>query len=141
MPAWLAVLFALAAVLVLTERPARAATLQSIQGVALVDRGSGFGIVDGPTQLGPGDSVIVNPGGSAQVVYEDGCKVEVHPGIIVSARNTSPCSGGGEAGEAAQADGGGFSSTTLLVAGAVVGVGAVTAVLLTASDSEKPASP
>jgi len=116
----------------------KAATLEGIQGQVLVDRGSGFDMVAGPTTLKPGDTVIVNPGGLAQIVYDSECKVTVQPGAVIAVRNKSPCSK-----QVAEADvgegGGGFATTTLLVGGAAVGLGAGAAVLLTQGD--KPASP
>jgi len=120
----------------------QAAMLQEIKGAVLVDRGGGYDIIDGPTQLNPGDSVIANPGGGAKVIYPDGCTVPVRPGAVIAAQKTSPCSKKGAEQEVAEADeGGGLNTTHLLVGGAAVGLGAGAAVLLTADDNEAPASP
>jgi len=139
---------AAATVLPLMCAATQAAMLQEIKGVVLVDRGGGFDITDGPTQLNPGDSVIANPGGGAEVIYPDGCTVPVQPGAVIAAQKKSPCSKEGaepevaEKNEAGQVDaGGGFNTTSLLIGGAVVGLGAGAAVLLTADDNEAPASP
>jgi hypothetical protein len=114
----------------------RAATLEDIQGEVLVDRGGGFDIINGPTTLNPGDTVIANPGSYAQVVYDGACKVPVQPGNVIAVHKEAPCNGGGESG-----GGGGMSTTTLLVGGAVVGLGAGAAVLLTQGGDDAPASP
>jgi hypothetical protein len=138
----LAVIVAVATVLPLTGSGAQAAMLQEIQGVVLIDRGGGFDTIDGPTQLNPGDSVIANPGGAAHVVYSDGCNVTVQPGAVVGVEKNSPCSKKGS--EQAFAGGdpeSGFSTTNLLIGGAVVALGAGAAVLLIADDDETPASP
>jgi len=135
-----AAIAAAAMVLPLMSAATQAAMLQEIQGVVLVDRGGGFDITDGPTQLNPGDSVIANPGGGAEVIYPDGCTVPVRPGAIVAAHKKSPCSKeatnqeGAEGGEG----GGALDATTLLVGGAAVGLGVGAAILLIADD---PASP
>jgi hypothetical protein len=150
----LAVIVAVTTILPLMSTAARAAMLQEIQGVVLIDRGGGFDIIDGPTQLNPGDSVIANPGGAAQVVYPDGCRIPVEPGAVIAAQKKSPCSKEGAAPEVTEAtadegggsdggggNGGGLNTTNLLVGGAVVGLGAGAAVLLLADDNETPASP
>jgi hypothetical protein len=126
---------------ILLPTASQAAMLQEIQGVVLIDRGGGFDSVEGPTQLNPGDSVIVNPGGSAHVVYPDGCRVPVQPGAVVGVNKHSPCSNA-EQGVVAEGDqGGGFNTTNLLIGGAVVALGAGAAILLIADDDETPASP
>jgi hypothetical protein len=124
----------------LASLAARAATLEGLQGVVLVDRGGGFSIVNGPTQLKPGDSVIANPGGTAQIVYADGCRVPVNPGDVVATLQQSPCAGGNTQAPAAS-EGGSINTTTWLVGGAVVGLGAGAAVLLLSDDDDDPASP
>lgn len=138
---------AVAGLFILAAPGTRAATLEALQGTVLVDRGNGFGIVNGPTYLNPGDSVIANPGGSAQIVYSDGCRIAVQPGDVVPAQSVSPCANGGSspAAQESKSDesgGGGINSTTLLVGGAVVGIGAgAAALLLSGGDDDHPASP
>ncbi len=128
-------LFALIGVasMTLASVAASAATLDSIQGEVLVNRGGGYEVVNGPTELKPGDSAMANPGGSAQVVYADGSVVPVQPGSVVTV------------GETATAAGGGLSTSTLVVGGLVVagGVGLAVALSNKGSDSkdDKPASP
>jgi hypothetical protein len=40
---------------------------------------------------------MVGPGGSATVVYEDGCKVAVQPGAVTTIAPLSPCTSGSNA--------------------------------------------
>ncbi len=110
----------------------QAATLEGIQGTVLVDHGSGYGIVSGPAELNPGDSVIANPGAAAQVVYGDGCNVPVQPGSVVAVAGQFPCPT--EAG-AVESPGAVFNTTTLLVGGAIVGGAVGAAVLLSHNDT------
>ena len=123
---------------------AEAATLEGLQGVVLVDRGGGFSIVDGPAQLQPGDYVIANPGGSAQIVYADGCRIPVKPGDVGATLQQSPCAGGGAQAPGARQESasGAFSYSTLLVGGGVTALGTGAAVLLlSGDDDDNPASP
>jgi hypothetical protein len=129
--------FVFCAALLILPATALAATLQSINGEVLVDSGGGFNVVSGPVTLNPGDTVIANPGSSAQIVYDNGCTVPVQPGAVVAVHAQPPCSTEAEGGSS----GGGISSTALLVGGAAVGLGVGAAVLLSADDDEGPASP
>lgn len=121
--------------LTLASVAAEAATLDSIQGEVLVSHGGGYEVVNGPTELKPGDSVIANPGGSAQVVYPDGSSVLVQAGSVVTVGEPAATAGT----EAAAA--GGLSTGTLVVGGLVVAGGVGLAVGLSGGGSDKPASP
>ena len=68
-----------------------AATVVPEEGIILVNRGSGYVNATGPTNVGPGDIIVVNPGGSAQLSYPDGCTVQVDVGSIVTVGAQSPC--------------------------------------------------
>jgi hypothetical protein len=68
-----------------------AATVTPEQGIVLVNRGSGYQNVSGPTNVNPGDVLVVNPGGSALLAYDDGCFVPVAVGQIVTVGAKSPC--------------------------------------------------
>ena len=127
----------------LTSSGAGATTLEGIQGVVLVDHGSGYSVVNGPKQLNPGDSVIANPGGSAKVVYGDGCSVPVQPGSVVAVASQSPCSIETGAVDSPVTEQGGLFNTTTLLIGGVVVAGAVAAAIVLSEDDEddKPASP
>ena len=58
--------------------------MQSVSGTVLVNHGNGFKPVSGTTKLGPGDTVMANPGSQAEIVFADGCRARVRPGAIVS---------------------------------------------------------
>jgi hypothetical protein len=68
-----------------------AATVMPEQGIVLVNRGNGYQNVTEPTNVKPGDILVVNPGGSAQLAYDDGCFVPVAVGLIVTVGAESPC--------------------------------------------------
>ena len=118
--------------------PAFAATLGSVQGVVMVNRGNGYQTVQGTVQLNPGDVVVVNPGGSAQLSYADGCSVQVQVGAVVTVGEQSPC-----ATQTTGPQGPGFAPPgglgIFLLSVGVAG-GAV-AYLLSTNDKDKPASP
>ena len=68
-----------------------AATVTPEQGIVLVNRGNGYQNVTGPINVNPGDILVVNPGGSALLAYDDGCFVPVAVGTIVTVAPKSPC--------------------------------------------------
>lgn len=114
--------------------PARAATVRVLQGQVLVNAGQGYRLVDGSTQLGPGATVVANPGAVAQVVYTDGCAVTVQPGSVYLIAPQAPCQTGEPTQSGALTDTGGpsgVSGTTWAIgAVAVIGGGAAAYFLL-----------
>jgi hypothetical protein len=70
---------------------ALAATVTATQGQVMINRGQGYQLLVGSTEVDPGATVIVNPGGSAQVVYPDGCQVAVEPFTVHAINAISPC--------------------------------------------------
>ena len=68
-----------------------AATVDSIQGQVLLNSGAGYRVVTGTMEAKIGDSVMVNPGSSARLVYADGCTVKVEPGSVTAVAPESPC--------------------------------------------------
>jgi hypothetical protein len=68
-----------------------AATVTATQGQVMINRGQGYQLLVGSTEADPGATVIVNPGGSAQVVYPDGCAVTVEPFTVHAINAKSPC--------------------------------------------------
>jgi hypothetical protein len=82
------------AVLLSISMSASAATLQPGQGALSVNQGQGFAPVNSRVDANAGDSVMVGPGGSATVVYDDGCKVDVQPGTVATVAAISPCASG-----------------------------------------------
>jgi hypothetical protein len=65
-----------------------------VRGVASINQGQGFQTIFGRVQGNPGDSVMVAPGGSAKITYDDGCTQDVNPGAVVTIQNPSPCAAG-----------------------------------------------
>jgi hypothetical protein len=74
-----------------------ATTVEPGQGDLSINRGQGFKPVKSSANAQVGDSVMVGPGGSATVVYEDGCKVNVQPGTVTTIAPLSPCASGSNA--------------------------------------------
>jgi hypothetical protein len=120
--------------LALFSTSAFAATVSATQGQVLVNQGSGYQQVAGSLDVGPGATVVVNPGGSGQIVYPDGCAVLIEPGSIYTISPQSPClaQDGGQATS-------GPSGTTLAIGAVVVGGGV--AALLLLNNKDKSASP
>ena len=73
---------------------AQTATIEPVQGNVSFSQGQGFQRVDGRVQANVGDSVMVGPDGAANVVYPDGCQVNVQPGSVASIAPLSPCASG-----------------------------------------------
>jgi hypothetical protein len=111
-------------------------------GVAL-SHGEGFRQITGQTTVAVGDSVIASPGGSAKIVYDDGCTEEVKPGDIATVKPASPCNPGAYVAPS-------HPARPYIIGAAVVG-GVVTAAVLLGQNSSsghknknknaKPASP
>jgi hypothetical protein len=118
---------------------AHAATVNATQGQVLLNLGQGYRQVTGSSEAGPGAIVVVNPGGSAQVVYPDGCPVTVTPGMVYTIAPQSPCGSGGTG----ISEGLGLNTTTMVALGAIAGGGIAAAIIFATrgSSSEKPASP
>jgi hypothetical protein len=70
---------------------------------------------------------MAGPSGSAEIVYDDGCRVKVDPGAVVTVGATSSCKAAAVSPE--------------LVLGAVAVAGGVGAAIILSSDDNKPASP
>jgi hypothetical protein len=84
-------LLALSCAACIVSSGVEAATLGAVHGNVLVDRGGGYETVRGATNLKPGDTVMSEAGGSAQIVYPDGCIVPVERGAVVVVTEASPC--------------------------------------------------
>ena len=82
---------------VLVASPSWAAIVEPGYGDLTINQGQGFKSVTSHTNANVGDSVMVGPGGSATVVYEDGCKVTVQPGAVTTIMPLSPCASGSNA--------------------------------------------
>jgi hypothetical protein len=71
--------------------PAFGATLESVKGKVLINRGDGFQSASSGMQANAGDRLMADPGGSAQLVYSEECQVKVVPGKLVSVGKQPPC--------------------------------------------------
>ncbi len=119
---------------------AGAATLTPTAGEVMVNTGGGYKTVASSVEVKAGDSILVNPGGSAQLAYGDCATYEINPGdvVYVAEQDTVPCgAAGGGAGLGLGAVGGGGA---LVVGGLAVAVG-VGIVAGVSSGSDSPASP
>jgi hypothetical protein len=114
-----------------------AATLQPGQGALSVNQGQGFQQVNTRIDANVGDSVMVGPGGSASVVYDDGCTVDVQPGSVTTIAPLSPCASGSNAQNNPNFDWGG----AMMLAGAAAGVGIGAYEASKSGGSSSPASP
>jgi hypothetical protein len=114
-----------------------AATLEGIQGEVMINTGAGYRFVSGVVELKPGDMVIANAGGTAQLMYGDGCTVPVQAGGFVTVSADSPCLTTQANGDGAPA----INPTTFTIGAVVVGAGVGAAFLLKGNSSDKPASP
>ena len=76
---------------------AQTASVIPLQGDLSVNQGQGFQRVDSRIGANVGDSLMVSPGGSATVVYQDGCQVSVQPGSVTTIAPLSPCASGSQA--------------------------------------------
>jgi len=121
---------------VIFSAPSLAAMVNATQGQVLVNQGTGYQQVAGSADVKSGSTIVVNPGGSAQIVYPDGCSVSVQPGSVYTVSPQSPClAQGGSSQET-----GGINGTTLAIGAVVVGGGAA-ALLLLNNNKDKSASP
>ncbi len=77
-----------------TMASADAAKVVPVKGEILVNSGAGYHRIDGPVELKPGDSAIANPSAQATLIYEDGCVVDIVPGMVAWGELTSPCRSG-----------------------------------------------
>jgi hypothetical protein len=118
---------------------ALAATVNATSGQVLINRGEGYKMVAGSTQANAGDTIVVNPGGSAQIVYPDGCVIDVSPGSVAAVAAQSPCGGGGSSSSTETAATNGVSNGTLFAIGALAVGGGVAAAFFLQKD--KSASP
>jgi hypothetical protein len=66
-------------------------------GDLTINQGKGFKPVTSSINAKVGDSVMVGPSGSATVVYDDGCKVNIQPGAVTTIAPLSPCASGSNA--------------------------------------------
>jgi hypothetical protein len=117
-----------------------AATLEPGQGNLTINQGQGFQPVNSRVDAMVGDSVMVGPGGTATLTYDDGCTVTVQPGSVATVAPLSPCASGSYA--ESNGDGTGGLGGLVIGAGAagLLGLG-IYEVSKSPSTSTTPASP
>jgi len=124
-----------------------ATSVTAEQGQVLLNTGQGYRLVQGSTNVNPGDMIVVNPGGMARITYDDGCVTEVRPPAVTAISSQSPCQAQQQTQGAPQDDTpgeqhgwlGGISTTHVVLGTALVGGGVAAWFLL--SGKFKPASP
>jgi hypothetical protein len=128
--------------------PAAAATVFPYAGDVFVSTGSGFHKINGAAPVRVGDSVMVSPGGLAQVQLDDGNLITVSPGEVLSVpRKARPKDAALPDGAHATQAGGGQDGGSSLVnnlaigAAAAVGLGAALAAELGGGHGNNPVSP
>jgi hypothetical protein len=77
--------------LLVSVTPCLAALIEPVQGNCYISHGQGFQPVKGEVNAGPGDTVMVTSGGMAEIVYSEGCKIDVVPGAVMTIAAASPC--------------------------------------------------
>lgn len=92
-----ALCFAGAALFSSSSWAATTATVDPSHGDVLVNRGKGFDQIKRPVKVRVGNSVMVGPGSSAVIAYNDGCTVNVEPGTVKTVAVISPCASGSSA--------------------------------------------
>lgn len=75
----------------LAASSAQAAMLTQVHGDVQVDRGYGFQAVTGAMALASGDRLHVGLGGTAQLLYPDGCVFPPAAGTALTVAEQSPC--------------------------------------------------
>ena len=90
--AWGAMVAAVASVALMSS--VHAAKIVPRQGEILINSGAGYQRIVGAVELKPGDAAIAAPNGQASLVYDDGCAVDVVPGMVAWVEATSPCAAG-----------------------------------------------
>ena len=121
----------------LVIQTASAATVVDVQGSVLVNHGPGFVPASSGTHIDGGDKVMARGRAGATIQYDDGCKVTVAPGSLVTVALVPPCKA---AGTAPADDAFGLSSPLILGGAVVLGAGVSLAVILNNS-SDKSVSP
>lgn len=136
---------------------ANAATLQVSSGSASVNNGQGFRTVATGSSVNAGDKIMIPPGASGQIVYENGCASPAPAGGIVTVGTAEQCAanrgsqqptqqtgqsqtGPGEPPPGDTPGGGGFSAASIAIGlGVAGGVGA--AIFIATQGNDKKGSP
>lgn len=76
------------------DAPAPIATLTEIERPVLVNQGDEFRSAVDEMRLKPGDRIMVQDNGEAEIVFDDECKLEIEENRIVTIPDRSTCAGG-----------------------------------------------
>lgn len=126
-----------------------AATVSKQSGAVLINKGNGFVPMPSQAELGPGNQVLVQPGGLASITYANNCVVRVGSGIWF-VQSAAPCAAGTNEIDFTSRMNQQTDNTAppgvppVVVGGLVVAAGVGIAVLINNNkdkDSNKPASP
>ena len=119
---------------------AEAVTLSNIEGAVSVNHGDGFQPAAIGTTLSSGDRVRAGAGGSANIVYENGCSTRIGPNQVAVVLAAPPsCAGASLKDGPAFAPAAAFGNETLIAGGLVVGAGVGVAVALSNNnDNNEP---
>ena len=81
-----------------TTAAAIVGAFQINSGTGYLNSGSGFRSVTATAEVAAGDSVMVALGGSAQIIYDEYCRIPVKPGRVAVVARVSPCARGADLG-------------------------------------------
>lgn len=109
---------------------AQAAMLANVKGDVRVNAGQGFKAAASGQTINPGDRVMLGPGGSAAIVYDQQCLERVEPGLVAVVKSFTPCNVTG-----------GTSPTAVPPAVGVAGVAAAVGGSLLIYQANRQASP
>ncbi len=127
--------FLAAALVACLASPSLAATLEVVGSTVAINKGSGFKPVTGIVDAQPGDRINVANGGSANVVYTDGCTIRLGEQAGRSALTVPATCKAGPVALSPPAS----SVLPGVVIGGVIAGGVILAI--SGSDSNKPTSP
>jgi hypothetical protein len=68
-----------------------AATVTVTAGKVSISHGNGFAPITGSTSARPGDSVMTGVSGSAEIIYDNGCREPVRSGTVTKVAESPPC--------------------------------------------------
>jgi hypothetical protein len=131
------VLFAaVAAAAALGSAVALATTVEVVTPQVSLNRGDGYMPATGTSSVFAGHLVMAAANGSARIIYDDGCVVEVQPGAVVAVHETSPCEAQTGAVDTSAQTGAGNPRRGYIIAGVVVAGVVGGAFALAGSDSD-----
>ncbi len=120
--------------------PAGAATLTVLTGEVFLSNGQGYQAVSGQINVEPTDCLLINPGGSAEVTYDDGAIVKLGSGSTMCVGSSAADQTGQNASSLTAGD----TGTNYMMLG-LVGVGVIGGAIALSQGggggSDQPSSP